>query len=77
MKNVMVDKDKRLVKLSFNNKFYNQTFIDRAIQDFSKVCDIKKEEGLICIQPKEEAGVDLETIGYEFYNYVLALIKNN
>lgn len=76
MKKIIVDKEKNLVKLSFNTRFYKEYFIDRAIKDFSHICNIRKENNLIYLEPKTEE-TRLETIGYEFYNYVLALIKNN
>lgn len=75
MKKITVDREKKLVKLCFNNRFYKEPFIEQAIKDFSEICDIKKENGFIYLKPKKEE-IKLETIGYEFYNYVLALIKN-
>lgn len=77
MKNVTVDKKKKSVKLSFNNCFYRQDFIDQAIRDFSEICDIKKEEDIICLKSKKEEKIDLKTVGYKFYNYVLVPMKNS
>jgi len=76
MEKVIVDKKERIVKLNFNNNFYKESLIDQAIQNFSEICDITKENTLICLKPKNKK-IKLEKIGYEFYNHVLALIKNN
>jgi len=75
MERIKVNKEKNEVILSFNEKFYNKKFIDKAIEEFKEVCDAKKEKDLIFLTPKEK--VDLDILGYEFYNYVLGLIKNN
>lgn len=74
MEKVKISKAKNEVLLSFNEKIYKKEFIDMAVLDFNKVCDIKQDKEKILLKPKEK--VDLETIGYEFYNYVLELIKN-
>lgn len=75
MKKVVVDKKNKFVKLNFNKQFYKEEFIDLAIRDFSNICEIKKEEGSIILKPKEKE-LELDTLGYEFYNYILGLIKN-
>ncbi len=75
MEKVRIIKDKNEVILSFNNKFYNKEVIDKAIEDFKQACDVRQEGELIILKPKEKT--DLNILGYEFYNYVLGLIKNN
>lgn len=76
MEKVIVDKKKRIVKLSFNHQFYKEDLIDQAITAFSEILNIKKKDGFIYLEPKNKE-VELDNIGYEFYNYVLALIKNS
>lgn len=75
MERIKVNKEKNEVVLSFNEKFYNKKFIDKAIEEFKGVCDIKKDSNLIFLKPKEK--IDINILGYEFYNYVLGLIKNS
>lgn len=74
MKKVEVNQKQNQVKLFFNKKFYDKKFIDIALNDYSKVCNIKQEGDAIILEPKEE--IDLTILGCEFYNYVLGLMKN-
>lgn len=76
MKRVIVDEEKGIVKLSFNSHFYKEDFINQAVQAFSEICNIRKEEDFIYLEPKNKE-TDLKKIGYEFYNYTLAVIKNS
>lgn len=75
MERIKVDREKNEVILSFNDKFYDKRFVDKAIEEFKQVCDIKRDNCLIVLRPKEK--IDLNTLGFEFYNYVLGLIKTN
>ena len=75
MERIKVNREKNEVVLSFNEKFYDKKFIDKAAEEFKEVCDVKKENNLIFLKPKEK--IDINTLGYEFYNYVLDLIKNS
>lgn len=75
MKKIEIDKKNNLVKLRFNKHFYKEEFIDLAIKDFDNVCEIKKEKNVLNLKPKSKE-IELETVGYEFYNYLLGLIKN-
>lgn len=75
MERIKVNKEKNEVSLSFNENFYDKKFIDEAIKDFEKVCDVKIDKNIILLKPKEKT--DLDTLGFEFYNYVLGLIKNS
>lgn len=74
MGRVKINKAKNEVLLSFNEKIYKKEFIDKAALDFNKVCSVKQDKEKILLVPKEK--IDLEKLGYEFYNYVLELIKN-
>jgi len=74
MKRIIIERKKNQVQLSFNPLFYKSYFIDAAIQDFSKICDAKKMDDMLLLEPKTD--IDVETLGYEFYNYVLCLSKN-
>lgn len=74
MERVKINKEKKEVLVSFNEKFYTKEAIEQAILDFQEVCDVKREEkGLLLVPKKKE---DLELLGYEFYNYVLGVMRN-
>lgn len=75
MERVEINKKKNEIVLSFNEIFYDKKFINQAIEDFKEACDIKKDKEFILLRPKKE--VNINTLGYEFYNYVLGLIKNS
>lgn len=75
MERVKINKKKNEIILSFNESFYDKKFINQAMEAFKEVCDVKKDKEFIFLKPKKE--VDIDTLGYEFYNYVLGLIKNS
>ena len=72
MQRVKVEKNK--VRLSFNDQFYDKKFIELALEDFNEVCTSKWEDHELILKPKDK--LDINILGYEFYNYVLGLIKN-
>lgn len=74
MEKVEINKKKNEVIVRFNKNFYTLAHVDQAIKDFSEVCDAKKEENYLILKPKQIE--DLDKLGYEFYNYVLGLMKN-
>ncbi len=74
MERVKINKAKKEVLVSFNKKFYKTESVDKAILEFSKICDIKRDENGILLKPKEKLNINV--LGYEFYNYVLELMKN-
>ncbi len=76
MNNITVDKEGKKVDIIFNRDFYYLDIIKEGIDDFKEVCDssISNEEGInISLHPKDEG--DLNTLGYEFSNYLLSLMK--
>jgi len=75
MEKIKILKTKNQVRLLFNSSFYKTEFIDAAVKDFEKICRIHRLDNILFIEPNE--GLDVETIGYEFYNYVLCLSKNS
>lgn len=74
MEKIIVNRQLNQVKLSFNPLFYKTEFIDKAIQEFDKICSIEKSDDALIIEPKID--LDIELLGYEFYNYVLCLSRN-
>ncbi|MCG2718333.1 MAG: HxsD-like protein [Nanoarchaeota archaeon] len=74
MEKVKINKIKNQVLVNFNEQFYKKGFIDQAILDFNEVCEVDQTEDGLLLRPKGE--VNLDILGYEFYNYVLGLMKN-
>ncbi|MBI2558987.1 hypothetical protein HYW20_06720 [Candidatus Woesearchaeota archaeon] len=75
MKRVTVDKSKNLVVLTFNDNFYPKGLINQAMRDFNGVCDSHFENENFILKPKS-GEIDIGNLGYEFYNYLLGLIKS-
>lgn len=74
MTRVKINREKKEILLSFNDKFYTEEHINQALKDFGEICDFRKEGKTIVLTPKK--GTDLDRLGYEFYNYVFGLMKN-
>ncbi|MFH0979237.1 MAG: HxsD-like protein [Candidatus Woesearchaeota archaeon] len=72
MKKVTI-KDKAAV-LQFNKKIYEEKMIKQAAEDYGEICSVEFTDTGIVLKPKEEG--QLKLVGYEFYNYVLGLMKN-
>lgn len=74
MEKIKISKNKNEVLVNFNRQFYNEGSIKQAVLDFKDTCDVEeKKEGLL-LKPKQNKDIDL--LGYEFYNHVLGLMKN-
>ena len=71
----MTDTDKNLVILTFNDTFYPKDLIEKSILDFKEVCDSDFQGEKLILKPKNNE-IDINTLGYEFYNYLLGLIKS-
>lgn len=79
MERVIVKKEENEVVLNFDTKLYPHECIVRAGQYFTESCwvslDGSPEELQIKLKPKS-GELDLNVIGYEFYNHVLGIMKN-
>ena len=73
MERVKVRKNKSEVILSFNYEVYDKKAIEQAMHDFEEFGLFKEERDSIIIIPKDKKTI--KEIGYEFYNYVLGLMK--
>ncbi|MFH1235122.1 MAG: hypothetical protein V1493_05930 [Candidatus Diapherotrites archaeon] len=75
---VKADSVKGEVLLSINKTFYPKAFVELAIKEMPLEGKIskKEEKGRIVIRVKPDSGTDLETLGFEFFNYLLFLVKN-
>ncbi len=75
MEKIRINRQKNEVRLCFNERFYPKKYIDMAVDDFGEACNIKESKGCLVLKPKGKE--DISIIGYEFYNYVLGLVKNH
>lgn len=72
MEKIRVSKGK--VILNFNPKFYDKGSIEMSAREFKDICSVDKTEEGFVLSPLTE--IEPEKLGYEFYNYVLGVIKN-
>ena len=65
-------KDKASVKL--NNKIYPLKYIRIAANKFKHLCSVDFDNDKVIIKTLTDIGI--KTVVSEFYNYVLAIMKN-
>lgn len=79
MEKIVIKKEEKQVLINFDTKLYPSDCIFKAAQDFSDSCwisvDGTPENLQVMLRPKSEDD-ELDTLGDEFYNYVLSIIKN-
>lgn len=70
--------DRYIVKLNFNKKFYKILSIRQAIKDFSACLNgnVSESKGYFHATLELKDKSLQHSIGHEFANYVLALMKN-
>jgi hypothetical protein len=79
MEKIIIDKENGKVILNFDTRFYPLKKIILAAQCFTDSCWVfvdgdAKDTIMATLKPKSK-DIDISTIGYEFYNYVLGLMK--
>jgi hypothetical protein len=80
MANLTIDREARQVKILLDTRFYGYGAVMEAGRDFGENCWVlvdgdKDDKLLISLKPKK-AEISLDTLGYEFCNYVLGLMQN-
>lgn len=78
-KKLIVEKKSRSVVLCFNTKVYSMGYILESARSFSDSCWVYVDGDpagalYVTLTPKSE-DMNLQRLGYEFYNYTLGLIK--
>ncbi|MCX6802460.1 MAG: hypothetical protein NT067_05120 [Candidatus Diapherotrites archaeon] len=75
---IKVDFGKGEVLLSINKTFYPKALVEQAIREMPLEGEIskKEEKGRVVLRVKPASGIDLEALGFEFFNYLLFLVKN-
>ena len=77
MNNVRINQTLKKVDIKLNRNFYSSEAIRAAIDDFKnfgKFSISNKNSILVSLKVKDKESIN--NIGYEFCNYVLALMKN-
>jgi hypothetical protein len=80
MGQISVDKQAGLVRLVLDTKLYGYGAVMEAGKDFSESCWVlvdgdKDDKLLVTLKPKSNE-IEVDTLGYEFSNYVLGLMQN-
>jgi len=79
-KKVRIDGVKNRVTVILDPKFYNSESVNLSVNDFKDCCltKLKSENDKITVvlSPKSKE-IDINTLGYEFYNYVLNKMRSN
>jgi hypothetical protein len=74
---VYINKRTSVVTINLNKSFYNVNSIKQTVKDFSGVCSASiKGNDRFEITLKAKVNLDIYILGYEFCNYLLALMKN-
>jgi len=73
MKRIVIENN--AVVMTFNKNFYPKELIEQSALDFKEVCDCNFQDEKLALKPKSNE-IDIELLGYEFYNYLLGLIKS-
>jgi hypothetical protein len=80
MEKIIIDRAEKQVLINFDTRFYPNDCILKAMKDFSVSCwtssNNNSDNVSVTLKPKSEE-ISLDTLGYEFYNYVLSVIKND
>jgi len=76
----MAEIKKQRIEMNFDGKFFKKEHVLLAAQDYSNsfwmFVDGSDENILAVLIPKEDEKIDKKLIKDEFYNYVLANVKN-
>lgn len=80
MSNITIDQKKGTVRLLVDTKFYGASAIIIAAKEYLDSCWMyvdgdPEDKMLVTIKPKSK-DIDLNTVGYEFYNFMLGLIQD-
>jgi len=73
--NVWIDETRQEVHIRLDKQCYPEKFIASALQDFSEVCSGRQDEGKVILVPIGK-NLELQKLGYEFCNYLLASMQN-
>jgi hypothetical protein len=72
MSSVLVSDD--MVHVVLNKSIYPKKYIETALSHFKPFMDAEIHDDTVILKPNKEAQ---KQAGYEFCNYVLALMKND
>jgi hypothetical protein len=80
MDQISVDKAAGVVRIVLDTRFYGSGSVMQAGSDFSESCWVlvdgdKDDKMLVTLKPKLKE-IEIESLGFEFCNYVLGLMQN-
>jgi hypothetical protein len=80
MNNTDIDRKNKEVKLVVDTRFYGYGAVLQTAKDYTESCWVlvdgdKNDKLLVTLKPKTN-DIELETLGFEFFNYMLGLIQN-
>lgn len=80
MSDIQVDKKNNVVKLIVDTRFYGCGAVLSAAKAYTDSCWVyvdgdTEDKLLVTLKPKTDE-IKLETLGYEFYNFMLGLMQN-
>ena len=77
MNNIKVDDKLKKVEIKLNKQFYTIEAVKKAVEEFKEICKISlSDKKDILVSLRLDTKEDVRIIGYEFCNYVLALMKS-
>ncbi len=79
MKYIEHDTEHNILRLRLSKELYDINVIKESVEQFSSSHECKFIDGdyaIVEIVPEEDKDMDPKEIAYEFFNYVLALMKN-
>jgi len=67
----------RKVKVEVNPAFYSHYCVQKTKERFKKICQVSviKKDDMLIVTLKPNSKVNLEILGYEFYNHLLSTAK--
>ncbi len=75
--NIDVDRSENRITINLSKDFYDIDSVRKCGEDFSGLCSAEiRQNGRLKIVLTQKGDVDIELLGYEFCNYLLALMKN-
>lgn len=80
MSNLQVDKKNNMVRLTVDTRFYGASAVMMAGKEYTDSCwvfiDGDVNDKLLVTLKSKDKSIDVNTLGYEFYNYMLSLIQD-
>ncbi len=75
-----VDRKSNELTILVDTRFYGYMTVMYAAKAFTESCSVyvdgnTNDKLIVAIRPNPEAGIDIDTLGYEFYNCMLDIMQ--